>query len=151
MELSTTREILCCLDTRQFPSILWNPKALYQIHKSSSPVPILSQTNQVQITPSHLHKIHPNIIQQPASWSSSWPPFLRLSRQQSKENVYSLAGSVPPPTHLTSCIPAKSNLYLDSSLETVIREPALYKFLTFHNPNLMSVLHRLGRLLLNKL
>jgi hypothetical protein len=39
-------------------------------------------------------------------------------------------GSVP----LTSRTTTKSNLYLDSSLETVIKEPALYKLLTFHNP-----------------
>jgi hypothetical protein len=30
-------------------------------------------------------------------------------------------------------------IYLTSSLETVIREPALYKLLTFHNPNLISI------------
>jgi hypothetical protein len=53
---------------------------------------------------------------------------------------------VLPPSHLTSCTPAKSNLYLDSSPEVVIREPALYKLLTFHNPNLMSICSRLGRL-----
>jgi hypothetical protein len=53
--------------------------------------------------------------------------------------VYSPAGSVPPPSHVTSCTPAKSYLYLDSSLETVIREPVLYKLLTFHNLNLISI------------
>jgi hypothetical protein len=62
-----------------------------------------------------------------------------------KKNVYSPAGVVPLPSHLTSCTPTKSNLYLDSSLETVIREPAQYKPLMFHVPTLMSILRRLGR------
>jgi hypothetical protein len=53
---------------------------------------------------------------------------------------------VPPPSYLTSCTPTKSNFYLDTSLETVIREPALYKLLTFHNPNLISIFRRLGHL-----
>jgi hypothetical protein len=53
---------------------------------------------------------------------------------------------VPPPSHLTSCTPTKSNLYLVTSLEIVIREPALYKLLTFHNTNLVSIFRRLGRL-----
>jgi hypothetical protein len=52
MELSTTREIPTYLDTRQFPSILWNPKVQYRIRKSSPPVPIFSQTNPVHITTS---------------------------------------------------------------------------------------------------
>jgi hypothetical protein len=60
--------------------------------------------------------------------------------------VYSSAGSVPPPSHLTSCTPTKSNLYLASSLETVYREPTLYKLLTFQVPNLISVFHSLARL-----
>jgi hypothetical protein len=46
--------------------------------------------------------------------------------------VYSPAGSVPPPSHLNSCTPTKSNLYFDSSFDTVTSEPALYKLLTFY-------------------
>jgi hypothetical protein len=53
---------------------------------------------------------------------------------------------VPVPSHLAFCTPTKSKLYLDSSLETLIREPGLYKFLTFHVPTLMSIFLRLVRL-----
>jgi hypothetical protein len=60
--------------------------------------------------------------------------------------VYSPAGSVPLGSHLSSCTPTKSYLYLASSLETVFREPALYKLLTFQVPNLISIFHSLGRL-----
>jgi hypothetical protein len=38
------------------------PEGSIPNHNSSPPVPILSQTNPVHITPSHLFKIHPNII-----------------------------------------------------------------------------------------
>jgi hypothetical protein len=42
-------------------------KVQYRIHKSSTPVPILSQANAL-----HISKIHPNIIHPPTSWSSYW-------------------------------------------------------------------------------
>jgi hypothetical protein len=37
-------------------------------------------------------------------------------------------------------------VHFASSRKTVIREPTLYKLLTFHNPNLISIFCRLGRL-----
>jgi hypothetical protein len=60
--------------------------------------------------------------------------------------MYSLTDSVPPPPDLTFCTPSKSKLYFYSSLETVINEPALYKLLTFHLPNLISIFCPLRRL-----
>jgi hypothetical protein len=42
--------------------------------------------------------------------------------------------------------PTISNIYFDSSLKAVVREPTLCKFLTFHNPNLISIFRRLGSL-----
>ena len=44
-----------------------------------------------------------------------------------------------PLSHLTSCTPTNSNVYLANSLGAAISEPALYRLLTFHIPNLMSL------------
>jgi hypothetical protein len=64
-----------------------------------------------------------------------------------RENVFCPAGSVPPPSHLTSCTPTKSDLCFHSSFDTLSSEPALYKLSTFHIPNVISIFRRLGRLL----
>jgi hypothetical protein len=50
---------------------------------------------------------------------------------------------VPP---LTSCTPTKSNLYFDISVATVMNVPALYRLLTVHVPNLMSIFLSSGHL-----
>jgi hypothetical protein len=51
----------------------------------------------------------------------------------------SSAGSVPLSSHLTTCTPTKSTLYLDCYFKTVITEHALYKLLTFRVPNVMFI------------
>jgi hypothetical protein len=47
---------------------------------------------------------------------------------------------------LISCTPTTSNLYFETSSATVLSEPALYRLLTFHVPNLISIFFRSGRL-----
>jgi hypothetical protein len=79
MELSTSREAANCAATQEIPSILWNLKAHYLVHKSPPQVPILSQISLVHTSPSCLSKIHFNIIQSPTSWSPYWFLSFRLS------------------------------------------------------------------------
>jgi hypothetical protein len=48
MELSTTQGATSCVDTREIPSILRNPR-VYSIHERSQPVLVQCHTNAVNI------------------------------------------------------------------------------------------------------
>jgi len=57
------------------------------------------------------------------------------------KKIHSPALKVPPLSHLTSSTHTKCNLYLVTSLATIVSDPDLYRILKFYVPNLMSLLH----------
>ena len=63
---------------------------------------------------------------------------------KSQGPYYPLPSQHLPLSHLTSCTPTKSNLYLANSLDAAVIEPDLYRFLTISVPNVMSRFHCLG-------
>jgi hypothetical protein len=62
MELSPSREADSCSAAQELPSILWNPKVHYLVHKSLPLLPILSHINSVHTIASYLSKIQFNIF-----------------------------------------------------------------------------------------
>jgi hypothetical protein len=68
-ELSSSWEADSFAATQELPSILWNPKVHYRVHKSPPLVPILSQIDPVHTISFYLRSIlitvHP-----PMTWSS---------------------------------------------------------------------------------
>jgi hypothetical protein len=73
---------------QEIPSILWNLKIYFHIHKSPLPIPILSQFNPVY-APSHYFKFHCSIILQSTLSSSKWSPLL-ISLHESTMSLFCL-------------------------------------------------------------
>jgi hypothetical protein len=81
MVLSPSWAAANCAATQELPSILWNPKVQYRVHKSPPLLPVLSHMNPIHAIPSYLSKIHFNIVHSPTSWSSQSSSSFWLSLQ----------------------------------------------------------------------
>jgi hypothetical protein len=81
MELSPPWEATDCAAAQKLPSILWNPKIYYRVHKSPPLVPILSHINPIHAIPSYLSTFHFNSVHSPTSWSSEWSISFWLSHR----------------------------------------------------------------------
>jgi hypothetical protein len=81
MGLSPSWEAANCAATQELPSILWNQKVHYHVHKTPTLIPILSQINLIHNIPSYLSGIQFNIIHPPTSWSYQWSLSFWFSQQ----------------------------------------------------------------------
>ena len=72
--------------SQEIPLHLWSPKTHYRFHKCPPPVPIPSQINPTNTSPSNFLKIHLKIILQSMPGPSNWSFSLRHSHQNTVYN-----------------------------------------------------------------
>ena len=140
--------------SQEIPCILRKSTIHHRIHNSSPPDPILSQRHLVRahhitspklilILSSHpRHCLSSGLLPSDfshlnAECTSAFPHTSYMPAHLSLLKFITLA--VPPLSHLNSCAPIKSNLFLATSLTTVVANPDLYRLFTFHVSNIISL------------
>jgi hypothetical protein len=87
MELNPSWGAANCAVTQKLPSILWNPKDHYRVHKSHPLVSSLSQIDSVHTTPILS-------LSDPYSPAGSVPPLSHLTRTPSNLNIRRKTGNI---------------------------------------------------------
>jgi hypothetical protein len=109
------------------------------VYSPAGPVPPLISCTTGSVPPlSHLISFTTGSVPPLSHWfgATSVPPDL----------LYYWFGATSVPPDLLYYAPNESNVHSDSSFTIAISEPALYRLLTFHVSNLMSIFRSLGRL-----
>jgi hypothetical protein len=137
MEQSPSWEANRFAASQEIPSILWNPKVHYRIHKCLPPIPILSQLNPVHTPTSHVLKIRLNIILPSMPGSPQWSLSLRFPHQNPIG-----ASTLPSPPPYALHAPPISFFLLKNKNEKIVEKCLALRHKQQNNNQLIFTSHK---------